>query len=65
MKRIIRIEEVMARVQLSRSTIWRMERNRQFPQRVRLGTKAMGWAEEDIEAWLAERPRGMSPNKRS
>lgn len=58
MNKIIRVEQVIELVQLSRTTIWRMERENQFPQRVRLGTKAMGWKEAEIESWLAQRPRG-------
>lgn len=56
--KIIRVEEVMQRVQLSRSTIWRLEKAGKFPTRVRIGEKAMGWLEADIEQWLLACPRG-------
>jgi prophage regulatory protein len=56
---IIRIEQVIEKVKLSRTTIWRMENCNQFPKRIRIGTKAMGWLEQDVDAWLAARPRGM------
>jgi prophage regulatory protein len=58
--RIIRIDEVMERVQLSRSTIWRLEKAGKFPVRKRLGTKAMGWSEEDIDMWIKTRPSSLA-----
>jgi predicted DNA-binding transcriptional regulator AlpA len=56
--RILRINELQALVGLSRSTIWRMERKRTFPRRVRISTNAVGWLEFEVQAWLASRPRG-------
>lgn len=58
--KIMRMEEVIQRVQLSRTTIWRMERQGLFPSRIRIGAKAVGWLEEDIQLWLGKRPRGMT-----
>lgn len=57
--KIIRIEEVIDRVQLSRSTIWRMESAGHFPERIRHGRKAMGWSLDEIEEWISTRPRGL------
>ena len=58
-KRVIRLTSVQAKVNASRSTIYRWESDRQsdFPQRVQLGTNSVGWYEDEIDAWLASRPR--------
>jgi prophage regulatory protein len=47
--------EVHARVGLSRTTIWRMERTGQFPRRVPLSVRVVGWQESELNAWLARR----------
>lgn len=57
---ILRIEQVCAKTRLSRTTVWRRERAGDFPQRIRLGAASVGWSAEEIEAWLASRPRGLA-----
>lgn len=54
-KRIIRRKEVCGLVGLSRSTIYRLMRERLFPQSIQLGAQAVGWALADIEAWVSNR----------
>jgi len=39
----LRINEIKTRTGLSRSTIWRLEREGLFPARKRLGKRAVGW----------------------
>jgi len=51
----VRLPTVVGRVGLSPMTIWRREKAGTFPRRVRLGPNAVGWIEEEIEAWCAER----------
>lgn len=41
---------------LSRSTIFRSEREGKFPKRRQLGKKSVGWLSDEIDAWLAARP---------
>lgn len=57
---ILRIGQVCKETGLGRTTIWRKERAGDFPQRIRLGAAAVGWSAEEVEAWLASRPRGMA-----
>ncbi len=52
---LLRAAEVRKRTGLSRTTIWRMQRTDSFPKSVSLGTRAVGWREAEIEAWLASR----------
>lgn len=54
--RILPLREVRARVPLSRTQIWRLERAGKFPPRIRLGANRIGWRETDIERWIASRP---------
>ena len=51
----LRFTEVRRRVGLSRSTIWRLERQGLFVKRRRLSANAVGWPEDEIEAWLRAR----------
>ena len=53
--RILRLQEVMARTGLSRTTIYRWRLAGRFPQAVPLGTLCVGWIEAELEAWLGER----------
>lgn len=57
MSRLLRQEEVERRTGLSRTTIWRRERAGRFPRRVKLGDNSVAWREEEIEDWIASRPR--------
>ncbi|MGN5161330.1 helix-turn-helix transcriptional regulator [Aeromonas dhakensis] len=55
---ILRRKQVEARTGLSRSTIYaklrpNLKRPRDyFPKPVSVGAKAVGWVEEEVEAWL-------------
>ena len=49
---ILRLPAVKNRTGLSRSTIYlRISENR-FPKPISLGGRAVGWIEEEIDAWL-------------
>lgn len=56
--RILDLDALRQRVPLDPSTIWRMETRGEFPQRIRLGDRRVGWHESEIDQWLADRPRG-------
>lgn len=49
--RLIRIAAVVARVQLSKGTIAKLEKRGQFPKRIKLGGCAR-WKTSDIDEWL-------------
>jgi prophage regulatory protein len=51
----LRINEIKARTGLSRSTIWRLERDGLFPARKRLSKRAVGWSSSEIAVWLESR----------
>lgn len=50
---ILRLPVVKARTGLSRSTIYLRISEGTFPLPVKLGARAVGWLEHEIEEWLA------------
>ena len=50
--RIIGIKEVQKLTNLSRTTIWRMERAGKFPDRLPLSSSRIGWRYNDIQEWI-------------
>ena len=49
---ILRLPAVKARVGLGRSTIYLRISEGTFPPPVRLGLRAVGWVEAEVENWL-------------
>jgi prophage regulatory protein len=35
--------------------IYQLEAEREFPSRVRIGLRAVGWVESEVQVWLANR----------
>jgi prophage regulatory protein len=60
--RIVRLKTVLARIALSRATIYRKIAEGTFPPQIRISSKGAGWRESDINCWIADpiawRPRG-------
>lgn len=54
---LIRIPEVRARTGLSRSEIYRRESLGQFPKRVALGARSVGWVSGEVAQWIEQRIR--------
>ena len=52
---ILRRRQVEDRTGLSRSTIYLYIQEGTFPKPINLGTRAVGWLENEIEKWLVER----------
>ena len=57
---ILRTPDVTRLTGLSRTTLWRLERRGAFPNRVRLGANSVGWLEDEVQSWIASRPRGLT-----
>lgn len=49
---ILRLPAVKAKTGLSRSTIYLRVADGTFPKPVSLGSRAVGWLESEVEAWL-------------
>jgi prophage regulatory protein len=54
-ERLLREREVEKLVGVSRQTLWRMERDGDFPKRVRVGKNGVRWKASEVNAWLAAR----------
>lgn len=52
---IWREPEVFQKTGLSKSTRWRLEKAGQFPKKVQLSLRAVGWRAEEIIQWCRER----------
>ena len=55
MQAIIKLPEVCRRVGLTRSPIYAGIKAGTFPRPVKLGIRAVGWLESEVDAWLSAR----------
>jgi prophage regulatory protein len=55
--RILRLPQVMERVGLRRSSIYAGMRSNEFPRSVRIGRRAIGWHEAEINDFVENRAR--------
>ena len=56
-RQILRVADLVALLNLSRTTIWRLRRAGLFPEPIRLSANAVGWLAHVIDEWLAARPQ--------
>ena len=56
-RKLLRLPAVRERTALSRSTLYALERAGQFPRRVQIGPRAVGWYEDEIAHWIESRCR--------
>ena len=49
---IIREKKILQMLDVSRSTLKRLEVAGLFPKRIKVGLKAVGWLEADVVNWL-------------
>lgn len=52
---VLRLPKVLQATALSRSTVYAMMADGRFPKPVKLGERAVGWPEAEIDAWLESR----------
>ena len=53
--KILRLPQVCEVTGLGRSMIYQMEAEQRFPARVKIGIRAVGWLEREVNAWLVRR----------
>jgi len=66
--KILRLPQVCDLTGLGRSMIYQMEADKRFPERIKIGTSAVGWLEREVHAWLIKRievSRRQSPRTRT
>jgi prophage regulatory protein len=50
--KILRLPDVIDRVGLARSSIYAFVSEGRFPAPVKIGTRAVGWLDTDIDQWI-------------
>jgi prophage regulatory protein len=53
--KLLRLEEVLARVPISKSSVLRQVADGLFPRPVRVGERRVAWVEDELIAWQAAR----------
>ncbi len=53
--RFIRVREAIQKTGLSKSSIYDLMAQGQFPQTVRLGGRSVAFVEGEVDTWMAER----------
>ncbi|WP_282104454.1 helix-turn-helix transcriptional regulator [Pseudomonas juntendi] len=52
-EKFIRFGSLAEMVGLSRTTIYRLEQQGQFPKRVKLGSNSVAWRMSEVLSWMA------------
>lgn len=53
--KVLRLPQVLAKIGLSRSTTYAMIADGNFPKPIKLGKRAVGWVDTEVENWLTSR----------
>ncbi|AHK21119.1 transcriptional regulator [Yersinia similis] len=56
-RKLIKIQEVIKRCAISRSTLYRLLSDKRFPVPVLLSKRAIAFYEHEIDTWISERTR--------
>lgn len=54
-RRVLRRPDVSERTGLGRSTLYAYIEEGRFPRPIRLGPRAVGWIEEEVDEWISDR----------
>lgn len=53
--RLLRLAQVMDITGLRKTKIYELQAEGEFPMRVKITTHAVGWIEDEVQAWIARR----------
>jgi prophage regulatory protein len=53
--RLMRLNAVMEKTGLGRSSVYKLIAHGTFPKPVQLGLRSVGWVDLEIEAWIADK----------
>ena len=54
--RILRMKQLIERLQLSRATVYvLLASDPSFPRKIKLTARTVGWLETEVDAWIASR----------
>jgi prophage regulatory protein len=59
--RVLRLPQVCRMTGLCRSMIYQLEAERRFPHRIKIGVRAVGWLEDEVQAWLSRKIAASRP----
>jgi len=62
---VLRLTQVCQMTGLGRSMIYQLEAERKFPSRIKIGVRAVGWLQDEVQAWVAERVERSRRNSQS
>jgi prophage regulatory protein len=54
----IRQPELLELIGLSPSTLLRLEKRAEFPERIKLGCRSVGWSLAEVQNWMARKKTG-------
>lgn len=52
---LLRLPDVIAATGLSKTTIYELQRSREFPAARRLSRRCVGWPASEVQAWIDSR----------
>ena len=58
---IVRTAEAAAMLSITKKHLNELSKNADFPKKVRLGTKAVGWRVKDLEIWIDSKQSMFDP----
>ena len=61
--KVLRLPQVCEVTGLRRSMIYQLEAEQRFPRRIKIGVRAVGWIQGEVQQWVVqriERSRGAS-----
>lgn len=58
MQKLIRMEALLKKLSISRTTVWRWVKQGHLPQPLRIGPNCVAWPESQIDEWIASRGTG-------
>ena len=62
---VLRLPEVRKVTGLCRSMTYQLEAEHRFPRRIKIGARAVGWVEGEVQEWIVQRieqSRGSVPH---
>lgn len=55
MNQILRPKQLSKKLSVSPATLWRLQHANDFPKKVQLSARAVGWLQSDIDTWLEKK----------
>ena len=56
--KVLRLPEVMEKTGIRRSSIYAWMKDGRFPKQIKMGLRASGWIEQEVDEWIERRASG-------